>query len=230
MAESSLAGGGESGSFVSRHAWAPYLLIAAAMLFWSSDIIVVRAARFDIPPVGLVFWQCLVAIVVLFPLIYGKFRAQWPILKRHWKTMVLFGILQAVTGQALLYIGVHNTPAVNAGLLVATMPIVVLVLAWIILRDRINPAPGRCRGAGFGRHHGHRGPGELHDGAGCAVRLGRPVGRMRDLQFFPLYRADEKAHARGAQSVRRVSGDGDVCGGRFVPLLHRRNSSDARAG
>lgn len=142
MAESSLAGGRESGSFVNRHAWAPYLLIAAAMLFWSGDIIVVRAARFDIPPIGLVFWQCLVAIVVLFPLIYGKIRAQLPILKRHWKTMVLFGVLQAVTGQSLLYIGVHNTPAVNAGLLVATMPIVVIVLAWIILRDRITLLQG----------------------------------------------------------------------------------------
>ena len=142
MAERSLAGGRESGSFVNRHAWAPYLLIAAAMLFWSGDIIVVRAARFDIPPIGLVFWQCLVAIVVLFPLIYGKIRAQMPILKRHWKTMLLFGVLQAVTGQALLYIGVHNTPAVNAGLLVATMPIVVIVLAWIILRDRITLLQG----------------------------------------------------------------------------------------
>ena len=87
---------------------------------------------------GLVLSQSVVAALILLPFLLPKLRDQMPIILRHWKLMLALGVTQLVTGQGLLYVSLHTTTAINAGLIVATQPAVILVLAWLLLRDAIT--------------------------------------------------------------------------------------------
>ena len=124
-------------SFVERHAWAPYLVLALAMLFMGSNVVVGRAIRETIPPMGLTFWRCLVAVVLLAPLVAPQLRTQGRVVVRHWRLMLVLGFTWAISGHALVLLGLHTTTAVNAGVITATQPALTMVVAWLLLRHAV---------------------------------------------------------------------------------------------
>lgn len=98
-----------------------------------------RAIRADVPPFGLVFWRWLLAGAVLLPFVAKDLRAAWPVLRTHWKIMLALGVTGGASFQAMIYIGLRSTEALNALLVGSTGPIFVLVSAWIALGERIGP-------------------------------------------------------------------------------------------
>lgn len=138
MSQGARLPGTASGGFVGRHAWAPYLLVTMTMLFFAGNIIVARAVSMDFPPMGLVFWRCVVGVILILPFIYVRLRAQAGLVLRHWKLMLMLGTAQAVVGQGLLYLGVHSTTAINGGLISSTQAAFTMLVAWLLLRDSIT--------------------------------------------------------------------------------------------
>ena len=124
--------------FVGRHAWTPYLLVTMTMLFFAGNITVARAVSPEFPPMGLVFWRCVVGVVLILPFVYVRLRAQARLVLRHWKLMLVLGTTQAVVGQGLLYLGVHSTTAINGGLISSTQAAFTMFVAWLLLRDSIT--------------------------------------------------------------------------------------------
>ena len=115
-----------------------YVLLVVANLAWSGNIVLVRALHQDIPPIGLMFWRTVVTILVLAPLFLARRRDQLPLLRAQWRLIALLGVLQFAGGQALLYVALQTTTAVNAGLLNATEPALTAIVAWLLLVERIN--------------------------------------------------------------------------------------------
>ena len=115
-----------------------YALLVIANLAWSGNIVLVRAIHEDIPPIGLMFWRCLFTVVILIPVFLPQWRAQWPLLIAHWRLIAGLGVLQFAGGQALLYVALQTTTAVNAGLLNATEPALTALVAWVLLVERVN--------------------------------------------------------------------------------------------
>jgi drug/metabolite transporter (DMT)-like permease len=119
-------------------AWAAYTLLAAAMAAWSGNITLVRAVHETVPPLGLAFWRSVVTAVVLLPLVAWRWRQDGPPLLRHWRLIAAIGILQYVAGQALMYVALQTTTSVNAGLLNATQPAMIVLVAWAIAGERLS--------------------------------------------------------------------------------------------
>ena len=115
-----------------------YGLLVVANLAWSGNIVLVRALHQDIPPIGLMFWRTVVTVLVLAPLFLARRRDQLPLLRAQWRLIALLGVLQFAGGQALLYVALQTTTAVNAGLLNATEPALTAIVAWLLLVERIN--------------------------------------------------------------------------------------------
>jgi drug/metabolite transporter (DMT)-like permease len=116
----------------------PYLLLTLAVLFWSGNFIVGRAVRADIPPIGLAFWRWTCASLILF------FWA-WPHLKRDWKTvrqngpiLILFSITGVASFNTLVYTGLHFTIALNAFLMQAMMPVLIVVISYLLYREKLT--------------------------------------------------------------------------------------------
>ena len=124
------------------HAWAPYFFMIMTALIFAGNHVIGRVIREDIPPMGLVFWRTVVAFIIVTPFVYRPFRAQLPILLRHWRLLFLLGITNSVGGQALLLVALHTTTAVNTGLLNATEAVLTFLIAWLLLGDRITSRQG----------------------------------------------------------------------------------------
>ncbi|MDA0261646.1 MAG: DMT family transporter [Proteobacteria bacterium] len=131
--------------FAADNPWLPYVALALAMTFLGGSVVVGRAIRADIPPMGLVFWRNFIALVVILPFVYRPLRAQLPILMRHWKLLILLGLTNSISGQALLLVALHSSSAVTAGLINATVPAITVIVSWVLLRETIV----RRQGFGF---------------------------------------------------------------------------------
>ncbi len=133
------AGGVSSRGDTAASPWLPYVALTATMLFFASSIVLGRAIRADIPPMGLVFWRNVAAFLVLVPFLWRDLRGeQGALLKRHWRLVLVLGFANSVTGQAILLLGLHTTTAINAGLIHAIGPAVTVALVWTLFRDRIS--------------------------------------------------------------------------------------------
>ena len=131
-----------AGAFIKRSPWLPFVALALSMTFLGRSVVLRRAIRADIPPMGLVFWRNFIAVIVILPFVYAPLRQQLPLLLRHWKLLLAIGFTNSISGQALLLLGLHNSTAVTAGLINATVPAITVVVAWLLLRDTIVKRQG----------------------------------------------------------------------------------------
>jgi drug/metabolite transporter (DMT)-like permease len=115
----------------------PYALLTLAPLFWSCNWIVGRGLSHDVPPLAMTFYRWLFAIVILAPFAVPRLRRDLPIVRRHWKSLLGLGIIGIGTHNALAYLGLRYTTAVNGVILNSFIPVMIVALSWLLLRERL---------------------------------------------------------------------------------------------
>ena len=123
---------------LNRAALLAFALAVLAMVMWSGNWVVVRAARTDIPPLGLNFWRWVLATLVLLPFAGAAAWRDWPAARRHWRVMLGLGATGAAVFHSMINIGLRTTEAINALLLNLAVPIIIIVMAWAVFRDTIS--------------------------------------------------------------------------------------------
>ena len=118
------------------HPVLPYLLLTLAACTWGGNIVLGRAMHGDIPPMALTFFRWSVSFVILIPLTQGKFREDWALVRRHWKWLVLVSASGVAVFHGFVYTGLTSTTAINAGLMMATGPIIIPAIAFLLHRDK----------------------------------------------------------------------------------------------
>jgi drug/metabolite transporter (DMT)-like permease len=116
----------------------PYVLLVLTNLFWAGNFVVGRAVHDVIPPSGLAFWRWSVALLVLAPFAAGAVRRDWPIIRRHWPTLVLMGLMSVCAFSTLLYTGLTRTTATNALLLNSAVPVLIVLVGWLSAGERVT--------------------------------------------------------------------------------------------
>jgi len=116
-----------------------YVLLFAAPLFFISNILVARAVGDTIPPVGLAFWRWAITLVFMVPYAGVELLRSWRGLLREWPTLVMLGALGMGICGAPVNLAAHTTTATNIGLIYASSPVIIVVLAWLIWREPISP-------------------------------------------------------------------------------------------
>jgi drug/metabolite transporter (DMT)-like permease len=117
----------------------PYLLLALAVLFWSSNMVLGRAIRADVPPLALAFWRWVVAALCTVPFALPHLRSQWPLLKRGWRPLLVLGVLGIGGYNTFAYLGLQHTTATNAALLNSFIPIATIAISWAFLGRHLRP-------------------------------------------------------------------------------------------
>ncbi len=120
----------------------PYLLLVITALFWSSNVVLGRALHEDIPPITLAFWRWTLALLMLAPFAARHLLAQRQLLVRHWRILLVLGVLGVNNFNTFVYIGVQSTTATNAVLLISTTPVLIVALAFMLLGHRVTPRQG----------------------------------------------------------------------------------------
>jgi drug/metabolite transporter (DMT)-like permease len=116
----------------------PYLILMVPPLCWAGNFVVGRAIHADISPLALTFWRWVVAAAVLLPLA-GRplWRHRW-IACRHGGRIALLALTGVALFQFAVYQGLRTTTAISGTLIIATVPVVIPMFAWLLDRTRIS--------------------------------------------------------------------------------------------
>src|SRR3954468_22960714 len=115
------------------------LLLAAASLFWAGNFIVGRAVHDSVPPFGLAFWRWAASFVLVLGPAWPHLRGDAPLLRRHWRRMLLLAALGIAGYAVLIYLGLQATTAINGLLLQSAVPLVIMACAFVLFRDPARP-------------------------------------------------------------------------------------------
>ena len=117
--------------------WA-FFVLTVAMAIAAANPVVGRAVVAEVPPVALTFWRFVAAVAVLALFGAVPLWRQRDLFLRHWKMMLAMGAPGIAGYNAFLYLGVQTTTAINAALITATVPVVVVAMMAVVHRERIG--------------------------------------------------------------------------------------------
>lgn len=118
------------------------LLLTLAMLCWAGNWVVGRAIHEQVPPFTLNFWRWAGSLLLILPVSWLSLREQWPLMLRHWRWVLPMGAIASAIFQSMVYLGLQSTTALNGALIIALVPVVVVIIAALILGDRIGSRQG----------------------------------------------------------------------------------------
>jgi drug/metabolite transporter (DMT)-like permease len=122
-----------------RRSASPYLLLTLPPLFWACNWIIGRGLHDEIPPMAMTFFRWLFAILILAPFAWPHLRRDWPLIRARWKTMVVLGAVGVGTHNGLAYLGLNFTTATNGVILNSFIPVMIITISWIFLREGLAP-------------------------------------------------------------------------------------------
>jgi drug/metabolite transporter (DMT)-like permease len=115
-----------------------YTLLTLCVLFWSGNFIVGRYIKDDIEPLELAFFRWLFVLVMVFPFLIIHHKNIFQSLKNNSFTLIGLSLLAVTLFNTILYIGLSGTGANNALLINLNVPIVILILSFLILKQNIQ--------------------------------------------------------------------------------------------
>lgn len=127
-----------SAFFTQRVYNTPYLLLVLAPLFWSGNVVLGRAVRVDVPPVGLAFWRWTMATLIIMGFAWPHLKRDWPTIRQHWRLILLLSILGIAVFNTLLYVGLQFTSAVNGALMQSLMPIIIVLISFLLFGEQVT--------------------------------------------------------------------------------------------
>lgn len=120
---------------------APGLAVGIVTLCWLLSAGVYIAAKWavaDMPPWTLGFWRASLAALILLPLVWGHRHQMRETLRTRAAEVLLIGGIGLCLSPGFIYVGLHYTTAVNAGLIMALMPVLTMILARFVLGEAMG--------------------------------------------------------------------------------------------
>lgn len=112
------------------------LYLVLATLFWSGNFIVGQAAVASMTALDLTFWRWTLAAVPLLLLAHFVEKPDWRAVLSRWPVLLFLSVLGMSGYTLLLYGALGHTSAVNAALITAANPALIVVLAVVLLGER----------------------------------------------------------------------------------------------
>ncbi|WP_191562245.1 DMT family transporter [Metabacillus idriensis] len=116
----------------------PYLLLILATILWGGNFVIGRAITSSLPPFTLSFLRWCTALIVFLPFAWSHLKKEYSILKKNWRILLLMAFTGITGFNTLLYLALHHTTSINASLVNTSTPIVIYMLSFLILRERLN--------------------------------------------------------------------------------------------
>ncbi len=116
----------------------PYLLLSLASLFWAGNIVLGRFIAADFPPMALsvLRWGC--ACLMILPFAWPHLHADWPVIRRNLPLFTLLSLTGLAGYNAIAYLGLQSTQALNALLIQSSGPLFVALWSLALLGIRLT--------------------------------------------------------------------------------------------
>ena len=109
-----------------------------AVLIWTGNTLVTKAATAVIEPAAITFYRWLLAGLVLSPFLLLSVWRQRAVVAAHWPKLAFLGMLGMGMYQGLAYQAAKSTSAINMGVVVALMPLMSALLASFFAGERLT--------------------------------------------------------------------------------------------
>ena len=116
----------------------PYLLLSLSSLFWAGNIVLGRFIAADFPPMALSFLRWAFACLIVLPFAWPHLRAEWPVLRKHLPILTLLTLTGLAGYNAIAYLGLRYTEALNALLIQSSGPLIVALWSFVLLGIRLT--------------------------------------------------------------------------------------------
>lgn len=163
-------------------------------LIWSSAFTSARIIVTQAPPLTVSALRFLIAGMIAVCL--AKAMGQnWRLTPGQWRTVVIFGICQNAIYLGLNFVAMQTVQASLAAIIASSMPLLVALIGWVVLRDRVAPLGVFGLVAGF---------------AGVAIIMGARIAGDVNLVGVALCVTGALALAVATLAMRGVSGGGNL--------------------
>ncbi|MGY4664722.1 drug/metabolite transporter (DMT)-like permease [Pseudomonas chlororaphis] len=121
------------------------LLILSSTFLQGSSFVASKIVLSELPPLWLAALRFFVAALSLLPWLWLRHRARVvagtavPVKAMPWLRLTIIGLLQTTGVMAFLTMGLTQTSASKAAILMASNPLLVALLAGILLKERVRP-------------------------------------------------------------------------------------------
>ena len=89
-------------------------------------------------PITLNVLRWTIALALLLPIAWPQFSGKGEVLRKHFAELVLLAVPSIAIYNTFIYIGMRTSTATNAGLIVGTMPVAILVLGCLAGEERLT--------------------------------------------------------------------------------------------
>jgi drug/metabolite transporter (DMT)-like permease len=112
--------------------------LVGATLFWAGNYVVGAAAVRSVSPLSLTYFRWVIAVGPLFLIAHLVERPAWGEVWRRWRLLLVLGVLGLAAYPLLVYQALRHTSALNAALINSFNPAVIVVVAAVVLRERVG--------------------------------------------------------------------------------------------
>jgi len=120
----------------------PYLLLSLASLFFAGNIVLARYVAGHVPPLTLTCMRWIGVFLVLLPFAKDHLRRDWPVLRKNLPLMLLLSASGFAYNNAIAYLAMRYTEALNALLIQSTGPLFVALCSFALFGVRLTRAQG----------------------------------------------------------------------------------------
>jgi len=115
-----------------------YLFPLVAVLAWAGNTVITKMSVTNIEPTEIGFYRWLFAWLLLTPFMLRPTLRNWWRIRPHLGKIFIMGSLGMAMFQSLMYFAAQYTSAANIGIIQALTPSTALVLAIIVLKQRLT--------------------------------------------------------------------------------------------
>lgn len=117
----------------------PYIALFFANLIYAVNYGVAKDVMAEgyLQSFAFILFRAIGAVILFW--VVSIFQMKEKIEKRDFLKLALCGLFGVAANQLMFFEGLHNTSTINASIIMVTNPILVLILAAIILKERISP-------------------------------------------------------------------------------------------
>lgn len=114
----------------------PTLSLILAMLLWASSFVALKLAFRDYHPMQVIFGRMFIASLCFLPFVPGFFKLNWR--RRDLKYLLIMAICEPCLYFIFEAKALELTSASQAGMITAMLPLLVAILAWAWLKEKIG--------------------------------------------------------------------------------------------
>lgn len=116
----------------------PYAILALVALFWGGNAVAGKLAVGHVSPMLLTMLRWTMACLLMTPLALTHVRRDWPTIRRRLPYLFLLGAVGFTCFNALFYLAVTYTSAINVTIEQSAMPLVVFVANYVLFRTGVT--------------------------------------------------------------------------------------------